>query len=126
MGLHPWAVVRGYRWVGYECRIGAGGDPILPTDYLPRRLMGEYLAWFYDTLVAYAPPNPKIVRHDAAAVEFGGPPRAARGCCSTTAPPSLSIAPCGERLHASVSSDCPSHMPTRKLFGLWDDPSNWE
>src|SRR5579875_247210 len=70
MGLHRWAVVRGYRWVGYECRIGAGGEPILPTDYLPRRLMGEYLAWFYDTLVAYAPANLEIVRHYAAAVDI--------------------------------------------------------
>jgi hypothetical protein len=70
MGLHRWAVVRGYRWVGYECRIGAGGDPILPTDYLPRRLMGEYLAWFYDTLLACAPPNLEIVRHYAAAVDI--------------------------------------------------------
>src|SRR5271163_248269 len=70
VGLHPWAVVRGYRWVGYECRIGAGGDPILPTDYLPRRLMGEYLDWFYDTLVGYAPPNLEIVRHYAAAVDI--------------------------------------------------------
>jgi FAD-NAD(P)-binding len=70
VGLHPWAVVRGYRWVGYECRIGAGGDPIRPTDYLPRRLMGEYLVWFYDTLVAYAPPNLEIVRHYAAAVDI--------------------------------------------------------
>jgi uncharacterized NAD(P)/FAD-binding protein YdhS len=70
MGLHRWAVSCGYRWVGYECRIGAGGDPILPTDYLPRRLMGEYLVWFYDTLVAYAPPNLEIVRHYAAAVDI--------------------------------------------------------
>jgi uncharacterized NAD(P)/FAD-binding protein YdhS len=70
MGLHQWAVGCGYRWAGYECRIGAEGDPILPTDYLPRRLMGEYLLWFYDTLVAYAPPNLEIVRHHAAAVDI--------------------------------------------------------
>jgi uncharacterized NAD(P)/FAD-binding protein YdhS len=69
-GLHQWAVVRGYRWVGHECRIGAGGDPILPTDYLPRRLMGEYLAWFYNTLVDYAPPNLEVVRHYSAAVDI--------------------------------------------------------
>jgi uncharacterized NAD(P)/FAD-binding protein YdhS len=56
--------------VGHECRIGAGGDPILPTDYLPRRLMGEYLVWFYNTLVDYAPPNLEIVRHYAAAVDI--------------------------------------------------------
>ena len=69
IGLHQWAVVRGYRWVGYECRIGAGGDPIRPTDYLPRRLMGEYLDWFYNTLVAFGPPNLEIVRHYTAAVD---------------------------------------------------------
>jgi uncharacterized NAD(P)/FAD-binding protein YdhS len=70
VGLYQWAVACGYRWVGYECRIGAGGDPILPTDYLPRRLMGEYLGWFYNTLVDYAPPNLEIVRHYAAAVDI--------------------------------------------------------
>lgn len=70
VGLHQWAVGCGYRWVGYECRIGAGGEPIQPTDYLPRRLMGEYLAWFYETLVADAPPNLEIVRHYAAAADI--------------------------------------------------------
>jgi uncharacterized NAD(P)/FAD-binding protein YdhS len=70
VGLHQWAVACGYRWVGYECRIGTEGEPILPTDYLPRRLMGEYLVWIYDTLVADAPPNLEIVRHYAAAVDI--------------------------------------------------------
>ena len=70
VGLHQWAMVCGYRWVGYECRIGAGGERIRPTDYLPRRLMGEYLVWFYETLVDYAPPNLEVVRHYAAAVDI--------------------------------------------------------
>ncbi len=70
VGLHQWAMVSGYRWVGYECRIGAGGEPIRAGDYLPRRLMGEYLVWFYDTLVDYAPANLEIVRHYAAAVDI--------------------------------------------------------
>src|SRR5574337_19892 len=78
MGLHQWAVSCGYRWVGHECRIGAEGDPILPTDYLPRRLMGEYLVWFYDTLVACTPPNLEIVRHYAAAVDISPAPRRSR------------------------------------------------
>ncbi len=69
-GLHEWAVERGYRWVGYECRIDPAGQPILPTDYLPRRLMGEYLAWFYETLLADAPDNLEIVRHFAAATDI--------------------------------------------------------
>jgi uncharacterized NAD(P)/FAD-binding protein YdhS len=70
VGLYEWAVVRGFRWVGHECRIGTEGEPIRPTDYLPRRLMGEYLAWFYDTLVADAPDNLEIVRHYAAAIDI--------------------------------------------------------
>lgn len=70
MGLHEWAVKRGYRWVGYQCRIGPEGAPILATDYLPRRLMGEYLVWFYDTLLAEAPANLEVVRHFASAVDI--------------------------------------------------------
>jgi hypothetical protein len=70
VGLHDWAVRRGYRWVGYNCVVGSEGRPILPTDYLPRRLMGEYLAWFYETLIAAAPPNLEIVRHYGAAIDI--------------------------------------------------------
>jgi uncharacterized NAD(P)/FAD-binding protein YdhS len=70
IGLHEWAVAQGYRWVGHECRVGTAGAPILSTDYLPRRLMGEYLAWCYDALVADAPANLEIVRHFAAATDI--------------------------------------------------------
>jgi len=70
MGLFEWAVAQGYRWVGHECVRGGGGEAIQPTDYLPRRLMGEYLVWFYESLVADAPPNLQIVRHHAAAVDI--------------------------------------------------------
>lgn len=70
VGLFDWAVARGYRRVGYEYVIGNEGEEILPTDYLPRRLMGEYLAWFYDALVADAPSNLEIVRHYAAVTDI--------------------------------------------------------
>jgi uncharacterized NAD(P)/FAD-binding protein YdhS len=70
VGLYEWAVVRGFRWVGHECRVGTEGEPIRPTDYLPRRLMGEYLVWFYDTLLTDAPQNLEIVRHYSAAVDI--------------------------------------------------------
>jgi uncharacterized NAD(P)/FAD-binding protein YdhS len=63
VGLYEWAVRTGYRRVGYEYKIGSEGETILATDFLPRRLMGEYLAWFYETLVANAPSNLEIVRH---------------------------------------------------------------
>jgi uncharacterized NAD(P)/FAD-binding protein YdhS len=70
VGLHEWAVNKGYRWVGYDCVIDAEGRPILSTDYLPRRLMGEYLVWFYNTLLADAPANLEVVRHYAAAADI--------------------------------------------------------
>ena len=76
-GRPPYAV--GSARVGRRPRATAGsatnagsvrGAPILPTDYLPRRLMGEYLVWCYDALVADAPPNLEIVRHVAAALDI--------------------------------------------------------
>jgi uncharacterized NAD(P)/FAD-binding protein YdhS len=70
VGLFEWAVNQGYRWVGYDCRIGTEGTPIASTDYLPRRLMGEYLAWFYQQLLANAPANLEIVRHYASATDI--------------------------------------------------------
>jgi uncharacterized NAD(P)/FAD-binding protein YdhS len=70
MGLFEWAVDRGYTWVGYECRIDPAGRPILSTDYLPRRLMGEYLNWFFETLLANVPANLEVVRHFAAAIDI--------------------------------------------------------
>lgn len=70
VGLFEWAVQSGYQWVGYECRVTTHGRPILATDYLPRRLMGEYLVWFYESLVTNAPPNMEVVRHYASAVDI--------------------------------------------------------
>ena len=70
LGLYEWATQKGYRRVGYEYHVGSVGETILPTDYLPRRLMGEYLAWFYEALIADAPPNLEIVRHYAAATDI--------------------------------------------------------
>jgi uncharacterized NAD(P)/FAD-binding protein YdhS len=70
VGLYEWAVGRGYRRIGYEYEIGSAGEEILSTDYLPRRLMGEYLAWFYEALIAGAPSNLEIVRHYAAVTDI--------------------------------------------------------
>jgi uncharacterized NAD(P)/FAD-binding protein YdhS len=69
-GLYEWAVQKGYRRVGNEYKIGEDGDVIQATDYLPRRLMGEYLAWFYDALISDAPPNLEIVRHYNSATDI--------------------------------------------------------
>ena len=70
LGLHEWAVGQGYRLVDYHCVIGTEGRQILATDYLPRRPMGEYLAWFYQALLSDMPDNLEVVRHYAAATDI--------------------------------------------------------
>ena len=70
VGLYDWAVARGYRWVGDRCVVHPAGEPIEPHHFLPRRLMGEYLQWFYRALVAAAPPGVHIVHHPTAAVDL--------------------------------------------------------
>lgn len=70
VGLYDWAVGRGYRWVGDDCAINPAGQPIEPHHFLPRRLMGEYLQWFYRALLAGAPRGVHIVHHPTAAVDL--------------------------------------------------------
>ena len=70
VGLYDWAVARGYRWVGEKCAIDPAGQPIEPHHFLPRRLMGEYLQWFYRALLAGAPPSVHIVHHPTSAVDL--------------------------------------------------------
>ncbi len=79
VGLYEWAVEQGLPLGRPRMPDRHRGRPILPTDYLPRRLMGEYLAWFYDTLLADAPPNLEVVRHYAAAVDIIAGDRRPRG-----------------------------------------------
>lgn len=73
-GFFEWAQASGYRWVGDRCEITTRGRPVTPHDFLPRRLLGEYLAWFYGCLVREAPPWLSIVHHrtTATAVEADG------------------------------------------------------
>ncbi|HEY4825117.1 MAG TPA: FAD/NAD(P)-binding protein, partial [Solirubrobacteraceae bacterium] len=70
IGLHEWAVTQGYRWVGDRCVKSPTGQPIEPHHFLPRRLMGEYLQWFYRALIAGAPPNVHIVHHPTPAIDL--------------------------------------------------------
>ncbi len=72
LGLYDWVQERGYRWVGDRCEVGLGGEPIEPHHFLPRRLMGEYLQWFYRALVAGAPSNLEIMHHRTSAVDLIG------------------------------------------------------
>lgn len=69
LGLHEWAVTKGYVWVGNACTKGALGRRIRPEDFLPRRLMGEYLDWLCRSLLITATGKMGIVRHRCAAID---------------------------------------------------------
>jgi len=70
VGLYEWVTMTGYRWVGDNCRIDPAGRAITSDDYLPRRIMGEYLQWFYATLVACAPAKVEVIHHRVEAVDI--------------------------------------------------------
>ena len=70
LGLFEWARRRGYRWVGEECLISRVGTPVAPGDYLPRRLMGGYLSWFYETALRELPTNVEVIPYHAAATDI--------------------------------------------------------
>lgn len=69
LGLYEWAVRRGYRWLDDRCVVGQGGEQIERHHFLPRRLMGEYLHWFYRELAASAPSTLTVVHHRTSAVD---------------------------------------------------------
>jgi len=71
-GFFEWAQAEGYHWEGLECRrgeMGPGAKPITPSDFLPRRVMGEYLEWFYEVLMREVPANMEVTHHRACAVD---------------------------------------------------------
>jgi uncharacterized NAD(P)/FAD-binding protein YdhS len=69
-GFFDWVQAQGYRWVGDRCQVTSSGRPITKDDFLPRRLMGEYLEWCFEELVATRPSGVRVVRHCEHAVDI--------------------------------------------------------
>ena len=66
--LTEWARAQGYRRFGSEYyRSGEGGADISDSDYLPRQLLGRYLAWAFGAIAASLPPTVAMqhLRHRA-------------------------------------------------------------
>lgn len=70
--LTVWARQMGYRRVGerYYRLGGHGGYDITDGDYLPRSLLGEYLAWVYQQIAAALPASVSLTHHRLRAVDL--------------------------------------------------------
>ena len=67
--LYTWAREQGYRWFGDQCRKTRLGKAITPDDFLPQRLMGEWLHWSYNRLVESLPPGVSVHHHKTCATD---------------------------------------------------------
>ena len=69
--LTEWARAQGYRRVGGQFIQSAGaGEEISDADYLPRQLLGCYLAWAAGALLAALPPSVRAVHLRQKAVDI--------------------------------------------------------
>ncbi len=70
LDLHQWTYQRGYRLHqdGYTVSL-KGEYKIQPSDHLPRRILGEYLMWFYQEITQELPNNVTLHHHSQEAVD---------------------------------------------------------
>ncbi|HEU5270675.1 MAG TPA: FAD/NAD(P)-binding protein [Jatrophihabitans sp.] len=68
--LHEWALERRLRIAPDGFTVGTTGRPIEPWDFLPRRLLGEYLGWFRNMLLDNVPHGVDVRLHRSAAVRL--------------------------------------------------------
>jgi uncharacterized NAD(P)/FAD-binding protein YdhS len=69
--LTEWARAQGYRRVGGQFIVASGaGDEISDADYLPRQLLGCYLAWAASAVAAALPPSVQLVHLRQKAVDL--------------------------------------------------------
>lgn len=61
--LYDWVRERGLLLGDDGFTVSRCGRPIEADDFLPRRLLGEYLTWFRNLLIDRAPPCLEIVEH---------------------------------------------------------------
>ena len=73
--LTEWARAHGYRRVGGQfIQAGGEGEEISDADYLPRQLLGCYLAWAAGALLAALPPSVRAVHLRQKAVDVYAQP----------------------------------------------------
>ena len=72
--LHQWVLDRDLRIAEDGFTVGPVGRLIRPTDFLPRRILGDYLAWFFELLRSQLPEQVQLSVHRAQAVDLSAEP----------------------------------------------------
>ena len=65
--LYEWVTARGLKVAEDGHTLGTEGRPVRPDDFLPRRVLGEYLRWFLRRLLDRVPGNVELRFHRATA-----------------------------------------------------------
>lgn len=68
--LHTWVTARSLRLAEDGYTLGAFGRLVEPDDYLPRRVLGEYLAWCLRRTLARVPAHVTVGIHRATVTEL--------------------------------------------------------
>lgn len=89
--LYEWVTARGLRLAADGFTVGSVGRPIRPTDFLPRRVLGEYLAWFAERLLDSAPEHVRLRVYRAEAIDIDSEPDGFEPAASGARPPELRI-----------------------------------
>jgi uncharacterized NAD(P)/FAD-binding protein YdhS len=72
--LYEWVTARGLRMAADGFTVGEAGREIRPHEFLPRRVLGEYLGWFLDEVLRRAPSYVRVTLHRAEAVDMSTAP----------------------------------------------------
>lgn len=72
--LYTWVTGRGLRMGADGYTVGTSGRDIRPTDFLPRRILGEYLGWCLDEVIRRRPGHVEVVLHRTSAVDLTSEP----------------------------------------------------
>jgi len=69
--LLEWVTKQGYKFAndGYGLTT-SGGKNFSPDDFIPRRLLGEYLSWFFQQLIKRTPKNMTLNIHKQIAIDI--------------------------------------------------------
>jgi hypothetical protein len=68
--LYEWVTARGLKLSEDGCTMGDVGRSPRPTDFLPRRILGEYLEWFRGHIESRVPTNVRVKKRRAMVIDI--------------------------------------------------------